>query len=128
MHTRHPTAGDVFYLRLLLHNEHSRGKNSFADVKVLPNGVAMPSYKDVCRHLGLLQDDGEWHAALDDAAVRSMPSQLRSIYVMILEFCNPADPIALFNDHWTQMADDFQRAHCDATNDQLAPCHGHVAH
>ena len=99
MHTVHPTAREVFHLRLLLHNEHSRGKKSFADLKVLPDGVTVATYKDMCRHLGLLQDDGEWHAAMDDAAVTCMCSQIRSMYVMIIEFCNPADPVALFDQH-----------------------------
>ena len=33
--TVHPTAGDVFYLRMLLHNEHCAGAKSFADLKVV---------------------------------------------------------------------------------------------
>ena len=38
VHTVNPVAGDVFYLRILLHNDHSRGKVSFADLRTLQNG------------------------------------------------------------------------------------------
>jgi len=99
MHTIHPTAGEAFYLRLLLHNEFSRGKQSFAQLKAMPDGSIAHSYKDVCMHLGLLQDDGEWHAALDDAAVTLMCPQIRAMYVIMLEFCEPSDPISLFHNH-----------------------------
>ena len=48
-----------------------------------------------------------------------MCSQIRSMYVMFIEYCNPADPVALFDQHWMQMADDFTRAHPHASNDEL---------
>jgi hypothetical protein len=38
IHTVNPVAGEVFYLRILLHNDHCRGKTSFQDLKVTPNG------------------------------------------------------------------------------------------
>ena len=57
------TAGDVFYLRMLLHNDHCRGKTSFSDMKIVDDEVC-ESYQDVCRKLGLLDDDAEWHNAL----------------------------------------------------------------
>ena len=58
-------------------------------------------------HLGLLQDDAEWHAAINDAAVAMMSPQIRALYVVIIEFCNPAQPVALFHEHYMQMADDY---------------------
>ena len=33
VHAMHPLAGDVFYLRMLLHNDHCKGKKSFADIE-----------------------------------------------------------------------------------------------
>ena len=69
--------------------------------------------------MGLLQDDAEWHDAMVDAASTAMPTQLRALYLFILEFCNPAGPISLFNEHWMEMADDFRHKHQDATDEQL---------
>ena len=38
LHTVNPVAGDVFYLRMLLHNNHCIGKKSYIDMLKLPNG------------------------------------------------------------------------------------------
>jgi hypothetical protein len=119
VHTVHPSAGELFYLRLLLHNEHSRGKASFGALRLMSDGTQTTSYKEACRHLGLLQDDAEWHHAMVDAASTAMPAQLRALYLFILEFCNPADPISLFNEHCMEMADDFRHKHQEATEQQL---------
>ena len=119
IHTVHPTAGEVVYLRLLLHHDHSRGKTSFAAMKVLANGTVLETYKETCMRLGLLQDNAEWHAAMNDAAHTAMCPQIRLMYIILLEFCNPADPIALFEQHWLQMADDFARKHPTAGADAL---------
>ena len=59
VHTVNPLAGDVFYLRILLHHNHSRGKTSFEDLLEV-DGEVLESYQAVCRQLGLLSDDPEW--------------------------------------------------------------------
>ena len=56
IHSVHPAAGDVYYLRMLLHHDHSKGKTGFDDLKTV-EGVPQESYQEVCRCLGLLQDD-----------------------------------------------------------------------
>jgi hypothetical protein len=105
----HPSAGDVFYLRLLLHNEHAKGKRDFVDLRTV-NGVVAPTYQEACRQLGLLQDDTEWDHVLTDAALTHMPPQMRDLFVMLLEFCNPADPTMLFESHWADMGDEYVRS------------------
>ena len=35
IHSIHPAAGDVFYLRILLHHDHCRGKTSFEDMRTI---------------------------------------------------------------------------------------------
>ena len=37
IHTVNPVVGEVFYLRILLHNNHFRGKNSFHDLEIMEN-------------------------------------------------------------------------------------------
>ena len=59
VHTVHPLAGEVFYLRMLLHNDHCRGKEGFTGMRTLPNGHVCDTYQEVCRQLGLLIDDRE---------------------------------------------------------------------
>ena len=120
IHTVHPNTGELFYyLRLLLHNHHCRGKKSFADLKLFDDGLIVPTFKEACVKLGLLLHDGEWHAALRDAAITCTGPQLRAMYVIILEFCTSEDPVALFNEHYMDMGDDFTHKHPRATNDEV---------
>ena len=108
VHTVNPLAGDVFYLRMILHNDHSRGKTSFDDLLEV-DGIQYDSYQAVCRQLGLLSDDQEWSMVLQEAAGTQMCSQIRALYVIILMFCNPADARTLFEDFWKDWTDDFKQ-------------------
>ena len=103
-----PVAGDVYYLRLLLHDDHCRGKISFEDMLDI-NGRVCETFKEVCLELGLLQDDREWQRILEEAAATRMCPQCRELYVMILMFCMPADPRSLFEEFWETWADDIER-------------------
>ena len=73
------------------------------------------SYKEVCRKLGLLQDDNEWYDALTEAESTKMCPALRELYVTILLFCEPSNPHLLFESHWDKFGDDF------AVNTELTP-------
>ena len=108
VHAMHPLAGDVFYLRMLLHNDHCKGKKSFSEMRNV-GGIARESYQEVCRVLGLLQDDREWDEVLRDGAITQMCSALRELFVTILLFCMPANPKELFEGHHLDWADDFIR-------------------
>ena len=107
VHSVHPVSGEVYYLRMLLHNEHSMGKTSFTDLKTI-NGIEKESFQEVCRALGLLQDDYEWDQALIEGARTGMPSTLRELFVTIVLFCMPANPKELFEKHFLEWGDDFQ--------------------
>ena len=49
----------------------------------------------------------------------SMSFKIRAMYLTILEFCNPTDPVPLFNRHRIEMAEDFSHQHRNATSEQL---------
>ena len=104
-----PSAGEAYYLRLLLYNEHSRGRTSFDDLLTY-NGTEMGSYRDVCREIGLLADDAEYDGTMADAAQSGMPSSIRELFVSILLFCEPSDPKGLFEKYWSDMGEDFKHA------------------
>ena len=106
IHSVHPLAGDVYYLRMLLHHEHCMGKRSFEDLKLIDD-VESESYQEVARKLGLLQDDQEWDEALAEGALTKMPNALRELFVMIVIFCQPASPSELFDKHYLEWGDDF---------------------
>ena len=108
VHSVHPVAGDVFYLRILLHHNHCIGKTSFEDLMTI-NGEKKDSYQDVCRELGLLQDDLEWDQVLTEGAVTQMCPALRELFITILLFCSPGNPAELFENHFLEWADDFKK-------------------
>ena len=108
IHTVNPLAGDVFYLRMLLHHDHCRGKTSFMELRTIGDDV-YDTYQAVCRELGLLSDDQEWNSVLTHAAGTQMCPQLRALFVVILMFCSPADPARLFDEFWKTWTDDFKR-------------------
>ena len=75
------------------------GKKNFTDLQTV-DGEKDPhnSYKDICLHLGLLQDDGEWKMALDEVLARDSARAIRGLYIYILMWCAQANPAGLFNE------------------------------
>ena len=107
VHAMNPAAGDVYFLRMLLHHDHCAGKGSFQELKTV-DGQIQESYQEVCRLLGLLQDDKEWDKVLTEGSVTKLSSALRELFITILMFCEPANPKTLFEDHFLEWADDFK--------------------
>ena len=107
VHIVNPAAGDVYYLRMLLHHDHCRGKGSFEELRTV-DGNLIESYQEVCRALGLLQDDREWDEALDEGALTKMPSALRELFITIILFCMPSNPKELFEKHHLEWTEDFE--------------------
>ena len=122
IHTVPHAAGDLFYLRMLLNHEHSRGKTDFTDMLTLPSGQC-ETYKQVCEQLGLLQDDGEWIEVLTESALTMSSKKLRNLYFMIIVWSAPANPRELFDKFWIDWGDDFrqraQRKEVVFSDDQL---------
>ena len=110
IHTVPHTAGDVFYLRMLLNHEHCRSKVSHDDMLRLPSDEVCETYKEVCQRLGLLQDDYEWVQTLEAGSFVYSSPRLRSLYVTIIVWSAPADPKALFDHFWLDWTDDFVHA------------------
>ena len=109
VHTVNPLAGETFYLRMLLHNDHCKGKRSFSDMKILDTGRECETFQEVCRELGLLNDDLEWRRVLEESAATQLCPQIREVFIIILMFCQPASPRALFDEFWMTWTDDFEK-------------------
>ena len=107
VHSIHPAAGDTFYLRMLLHHDHCMGKSGFEDLRTIDNEVC-ETYQDTCRLLGLLQDDQEWDNVLTEGAATKLSSALRELFMTILFFSMPSNPVDLFERHFLEWTDDFK--------------------
>lgn len=94
---------------------HKKGATSFEEMRNV-NGVVHDSFKEACGALGLLKDDNQWHVALSENAVHSMPRQLRELFVHILSNNQVADPSKLWDQHWESLSEDILYNRSRVTN------------
>jgi hypothetical protein len=92
MYHVHPTAGERFYLCLLL--TKVKGATSWNDLRSF-EGVQYPSFKEACLAQGLLEDNNEWHQCLEEARHMQTGAQLHHLFITIIRDCTPADSRAL---------------------------------
>ena len=104
VYTISPRQGECFYLRLLLH--HVRGPQSFSDLRNV-NGDLCGSFREACFKLGLLEDDNQYHLAMEKASVSNSAASLRSFFAVILTWCEPSNPLEIYEHHKETMAEDF---------------------
>nr|XP_043638232.1 uncharacterized protein LOC122609239 [Erigeron canadensis] len=111
----HPTCGELFYLRLLL--THQVGCTSFEDIRTV-SGVTYTTYRLACEKLGLIGDDQEWSQTLSEASHWATSSELRSLFIHMLVFCEISNPLALWAAHWQKMGDDitYQLSHIPSSS------------
>nr|XP_047141161.1 uncharacterized protein LOC124816154 [Hydra vulgaris] len=96
--------GELFFLRLLL--LQTKGSNSWEDLRTV-NGIVLETFREACVFNGLLQDDTEWQNTLSEAVLTQMPMQIRQLFSIILTFCEPDDPLHLWNSYKAFMMEDF---------------------
>ena len=104
VYTISPHQGEYFYLRLLLHNV--KGPQSFADLKTV-DGDLCSSFHEACLKLGLLEDDNQYHLAMEEAIVSNSSASIRTLFAVILAWCEPSNPLEIYDNHKEAMAEDF---------------------
>jgi ATP-dependent DNA helicase PIF1 len=122
MYTVSPKAGDRYFLRMLLNSIKCIGYFNITMIQgpisytflrttdvadAIVGQVVHTSNKGACIALGLLEDDREWYNAMDEALLSHMPSQLRSLFALILVFGMPAAPIEIWDHCYNGMGEDF---------------------
>ena len=95
-----PNAGEQYFLRLLLNNV--QGATSFAYLGTV-EGTEYATYQQACVPRGLLQDDDEWHACLEEAVGYYSAARLRLFFCTIQEYKSQKDPYKL----WLTFQGDF---------------------
>jgi hypothetical protein len=114
LHYVHPSAGERYYLRMLLLT--AKGATNFPNLRY-HNNIQHPTFKEACRSRGLLADDSEWYEAFDEAATWGTSSQLRNLFVTMILFCEVGDERAFFERDWRHLADDIQYRYRQTTGD-----------
>ena len=95
---------ELFCIRMIL--LRVAGSKNFDELKTF-NNIIQPSFKQAAIARGLLDTDSEWVQTLTEASQFMFPPQLRSLFVMILTQCSPANPFFLWQDFKQQMSYDI---------------------
>ena len=99
VYTINPRQGECFHLQ---------GPQSFAHLETV-EGDLCSSFREVC--LGLLEDDNQYHLAMQEASVSNSAASLRSLFAVILTWCEPSNPLEIYEHHKESMAEDFLHQH-----------------
>ena len=100
----HPTSGECFYLRMLLNVV--KGARSFKEIRTI-NNVVYSDFRSACYVLDLLDDDKEWHEALNHASHWASGKQLRELFITMLIFCEVFDAYKLWISNWRLLSEDI---------------------
>jgi hypothetical protein len=114
LHYVHPSAGERYYLRMLLLTV--RGATSYEHLR-FHNRTYHHTFKEACKSRGLLGDDQEWYDAFDEAAAWATSAQLRSFFVTMILFCEVGDENAFFEKVWRHLSDDIIYQYRDMIGD-----------
>ena len=88
--------GECFYPRLLLNNV--KGLQSFAALRTV-DGYLCSSFSEACLKLALLKDDNQYHLAMEEATVSNSPASIRTLFAVILAWCEPSNPLEIYDNH-----------------------------
>src|SRR5204863_1710589 len=90
-------------LRMLLYTV--KGPKSFEHLQTY-DGIIYSTYKGACIARELLESDDEWDICLTEASSFQTGDQLRRLFVTILLYNSPTDPLSLFNRYRQHLSDD----------------------
>ena len=72
------------------------------------SGVIYSDFKSVCLARGLIQDDREWRACLEEAIIMQTGAQLRSLFASMLTHCDLTRPENLWEEFRAHICDDIR--------------------
>ena len=76
-----------------------KGAQSFKEIRPI-NNVVNSDFRLACYALGLLDDDKEWHEALNHVSHCASGKQLRELFITMLIFCEVFYPYKLWVSNW----------------------------
>ncbi|KAK4509263.1 uncharacterized protein ATC70_007613 [Mucor velutinosus] len=102
-----PAAGERYYLRLLL--TVVRGATSFSHLRTV-NNHEYATFREACMMLHLIEDDGEWTRAFEEAATFASGYAMRLMFVSALMFNSLVSPVQIWNQFCESFCDDLEHA------------------
>src|ERR1043165_2102708 len=104
MYFVNPKDEERFYFRALLNL--IKGAKGFEDVRTI-DGTVYSTYKEAAAYMGLVDDDDECDACLEEASYFKMPYQLRQLFASIIIYCQPANLKDLWDNYLDNLIEDF---------------------
>lgn len=78
------------------------------DLLTLEDGTVCNTFKETVKKRRFIQNDEEWIECMSEAAASGSPSQLRLLFATILLFCEPAEPVKLWNQFYPQLSENLR--------------------
>ena len=101
-----PRSMETYCLRLILHNK--AGATSYNDL-LRVDGVDHPTFQAAAAAMGLVEDDAELDKAMEEASSIQFGNQIRRLFLSILLYCRPSDPLKFWLDHKQKLYEDWVR-------------------
>ncbi|CAF1342415.1 unnamed protein product [Rotaria sordida] len=117
MYSVSPSDVERYHLRLLL--LYTPGACSFDDLKTVDDQVCQ-TFMEAAKRQGLLRDDAEYERCISEAVILQMPQQLRTLFCVILLYCNSTKPVDLWNSFKAHIAEDFMQQVDSETAEAMA--------
>ena len=95
---------ELYFLRMLLY--HKVGATSFQDMRTF-EGEVQATYQEVCKKMGLIDDENEIDQVMEEAAPMCFGSQLRYLFTAILIFIRPSNPLTFWQRHTVSFCQDL---------------------
>ena len=104
MHMIFPSAGELFYLRMLL--LHVKGPTSYQDLRTV-GGVVCDSYFGACKGLQLIEDDNLWVETMQEAQTQYTQRYLIRLFATIILFNEVNDPRELWRQFRVSLSNEY---------------------
>ncbi|XP_029639725.1 uncharacterized protein LOC115214832 [Octopus sinensis] len=103
VYTVPPNQHECFHLRLL---HEVLGPQSFQDIRTV-DGVLCDTFREACFRRRLLEDDSQWGATMAEGVSLKSPKKFRSLFAILLLWCDLANPASLWLTYKDYMSEDF---------------------
>ncbi|XP_050887928.1 uncharacterized protein LOC127093069 [Lathyrus oleraceus] len=97
-----PSTGELYYLRMML--TVVKGPTCYEDIKFV-DGKVQDSFRDACFHMGFLNDDSEYVAAINEVKDWGSGHFLRKLFVTMLLSGTVNRPRHVWEQTWRTLSD-----------------------
>ncbi|XP_076884406.1 uncharacterized protein LOC143533534 [Bidens hawaiensis] len=104
IHSISSVASKGYYLRILLNKV--RGPTKFEDIRTV-NGNILPTFRDACYELGLLDNDNEYIECIVEASNAGTGFYLRNLFCTMLTCGSLSRPEIVWDKTWNYLAEDI---------------------